>query len=117
MFSFVTGQSLFCTLIDIIDDDIVESKETISLVLRPLDSSPGVRISRSLSTVEIIDNDAGMANLNSSNAKVTAYHSVPGSRPLPGKRPCTAFLGVNIVASIYTYGSYVPGKRPCGPKS
>ena len=59
MFSFVTGQSLSCTLIDIIDDDIVESKETISLVLRPLDSSPGVRISRGLSTVEIIDNDIG----------------------------------------------------------
>ena len=59
MFSFVTGQSLSCTLIEIIDDNTVESRETISLILQPLDSSPGVRISRGLSTVEIVDNDIG----------------------------------------------------------
>ena len=59
MFSFVSRKPLSCILIDIIDDKVVESKETISLILRPLDSSSGVRISRGLSTVEIIDNDAG----------------------------------------------------------
>ena len=66
IFSFVTGQSLSCILIDIIDDKDVESTETISLILQPLDSFPGLRISRGLSTVEIIDNDidAGMANFN-----------------------------------------------------
>ena len=58
MFSFVSRKPLSCILIDIIDDKVVESKETISLVLQPLDSSSGVRISRGLSTVEIIDNDA-----------------------------------------------------------
>ena len=60
MFSFVTGQSLSCILINITDDKIVESNETISLILQPPDSSSGVRISRGLSTVEIIDNDAGI---------------------------------------------------------
>ena len=45
------------------------------------------------------------------------YHSVPGKRPLPGKRPCTPFQGVNVVASIQTYGILIPGKRLCGPKS
>ena len=35
----------------------------------------------------------------------------------PGKRPCTSFQGVNVAASIQTYGNYVPGKHPCGPKS
>ena len=30
------------------------------------------------------------------------YRSVLGKRPLPGKRPCTAFQGVNVAASIYT---------------
>ena len=45
------------------------------------------------------------------------YRSVPGKRPLPNKRPCTAFQGVNVAASIQTYGKYVPGKCPCGPKS
>ena len=71
--SFVTGQFLSCIMIDIIDDKDVESKETISLILQPLDSSPGLRISRRLSTVEIIDNDinAGMANFN---AKYTTEH-------------------------------------------
>ena len=59
MFTFVTGQSLSCILISIIDDSIVENKETLSLILQPLDSSPGVRISRGRSTVEIIDNDQG----------------------------------------------------------
>ena len=58
MFSFVSRKPLSCILIDIIDDKVIESKETISLVLQPLDSSSGVRISRGLSTVEIIDNDA-----------------------------------------------------------
>lgn len=57
MFSFVTGQFLSCIQIDIIDDSIMESKETLSLLLQPLDSSPGVRISRGQSTVDIIDND------------------------------------------------------------
>ena len=60
MFSFVTSKSLSCILINIADDKVVESNETISLILQPLDSSPGVRISRGLSTVEIIDNDAGI---------------------------------------------------------
>ena len=45
------------------------------------------------------------------------YRSVPGKRPLPGKRPCTSFQGVNVAASMQTYGSYVPGKCPWGPKS
>ena len=40
------------------------------------------------------------------------YRSVPGKRPLPGKHPCTSFQGVNVAASIQTYGNYVPGKRP-----
>ena len=45
------------------------------------------------------------------------YHSVPGKHPLPGKRLCTEFQGVTAAASIQTYGIYIPGKRPCGPKS
>ena len=45
------------------------------------------------------------------------YHSVPGKRPLPGKRSCAEFQGVTVAASIQTYGIYIPGKRPCGPKS
>ena len=45
------------------------------------------------------------------------YRSVPGKRPLPGKRPCTSFQGVYVSAFIQTYGSYIPSKRPCGPKS
>ena len=36
-------------------------------------------------------------------------------RSVPGKRPCTSFKGVNVAASIQTYGNYVPGKRPHGP--
>ena len=43
-------------------------------------------------------------------------YNIPGKRPLPGKRPCTAFQGVNVPAYIQTYGNYVPGKRPCRPK-
>ena len=38
-------------------------------------------------------------------------------RSVPGKRPCTSFQGVNVAASIQTYGNYVPGKHPCGTKS
>jgi hypothetical protein len=74
IFSFVTGRSLSCIFIDIIDDNIAESKETLSLTLQPLDSSPGVRISRGQSTVEILDNDAGMETLNSANAKYSISH-------------------------------------------
>ena len=48
---------------------------------------------------------------------VIKYCNVPGKRPLPGKRPCTSFQGVNVAASIQTYGNYVPVKCPCGPKS
>ena len=62
-FSFVTGQSLSCILIEIIDDNIEERKETLSLILQPLDSSPGVRISRGQSIVEITDNDVGKFTL------------------------------------------------------
>ena len=45
------------------------------------------------------------------------YCSVPGKRPLPGKRPCTAFQGATVAASIQVYGILIPGKRPCRPKS
>ena len=45
------------------------------------------------------------------------YRSVPGKRPLPGKHPYTEFQGVTVAASMQTYGVYIPGKRPCGPKS
>ena len=41
---------------------------------------------------------------------------VLGKRPLPGKRPCTAFHGATVAASIQTYGILIPGKHPCGPK-
>ena len=44
------------------------------------------------------------------------YRSVPGKCPLPVKRPCSAFQGVTVTASIQTYGSYILGKCPCGPK-
>jgi hypothetical protein len=44
------------------------------------------------------------------------YRNVPGKRPFPGKRPCTAFQGVTVAASIQTYGILIPGKRPCRPK-
>ena len=45
------------------------------------------------------------------------YRSVPGKRPLPGKRPCTACQGAIVAAYIHTYGILILGKRPCGPKS
>ena len=45
------------------------------------------------------------------------YRSIPGKLPLPGKCPCAEFQGVTVAASIQTYGIYIPGKRPCGPKS
>ena len=48
---------------------------------------------------------------------ITIYPSITGKPPLSGKRPCTSFQGVNVAASIQTYGSYILGKRPCGPKS
>ena len=35
---------------------------------------------------------------------------------LPGKHLCTALQGVNVAASIQTYLTCIPGKRPCGPK-
>ena len=31
---------------------------------------------------------------------ICVYHSIPGKHPLPGKRPCSAFQGVNVTASI-----------------
>ena len=39
-----------------------------------------------------------------------AYHSVPG------KRPCTAFQGATVAASIQTYGILILSKCPCRPK-
>ena len=45
------------------------------------------------------------------------YRSILGKRPLPGKHPHPTFQGVNVAASIQTYGILIPGKRPCGPKS
>ena len=42
------------------------------------------------------------------------YCSIPGKRPLLGKRPCTEFQGVNVAASIQMYGNYILGKCPCG---
>ena len=45
------------------------------------------------------------------------YRSFLGKCPLPGKRPCISFQGVNVAASIQMYGNYIPGERPCGPKS
>jgi hypothetical protein len=44
------------------------------------------------------------------------YHSVPGKPPLPGKRPCTTYRGLNVAASVQMYAIYIPGKRPCRPK-
>ena len=45
------------------------------------------------------------------------YRSVPGKRPLPGKCPCTLYLISRGQCSSFSYGNYIPGKRPCGPKS
>ena len=44
---------------------------------------------------------------------VGLYHSVPGKRRFPCKRPCTAFQGATIAAS---HRNLLPGKCPCGPK-
>ena len=33
-------------------------------------------------------------------------------RSVPGKRPCTAFQGVTIAASMQIYGILIPGKCP-----
>ena len=41
------------------------------------------------------------------------YHNIPGKRPCP----CTTFQGATVAASIQTCGIFIPGKRPCGPKS
>lgn len=57
MLSLVTGQFLSCVRVNIIDDSIAEGKETLSLSLQLLEPSPGVRISRGQSMVEITDND------------------------------------------------------------
>ena len=54
---------------------------------------------------------------NSSLVLHCIYRSVPGKRPLPGKRLCAEYQGVTVAASLQTYGIYIPGKRPCGPKS
>ena len=35
---------------------------------------------------------------------------------VPGKRPCTTFQGATVAASMQTYGIFILGKRPCGPK-
>ena len=51
------------------------------------------------------------------NIKIAVYRSVLGKCPLLGKRPCTAFQGATVAASIQTYGILIPGKRPFGPKS
>ena len=48
---------------------------------------------------------------------LNTYCSVLGRRPLPGKFLCTEFQGVNIAASMRTYGIYILDKHPCGPKS
>ena len=45
------------------------------------------------------------------------YHSVPGKRSLLGKRPCIAFQGATVAASIQTYGILILGKHPCRQKS
>ena len=39
------------------------------------------------------------------------YHSILGKCPLPDKHSFTSFQGVNVAASIQTYGSYIPDKR------
>ena len=42
------------------------------------------------------------------------YRSVPSKHPLPGKRPCAAFQGVYVAASIQTYGILIPGSAHAG---
>ena len=44
------------------------------------------------------------------------YRSVLSKCPLPGKRPCTPFQGVNVAASIQTYGILILEECPCRPK-
>ena len=41
--------------------------------------------------------------------------ALPRSVLEPVKCPCSTFQGVDITASIQTYGNYIPGKRPYGP--
>ena len=45
------------------------------------------------------------------------YRSIPDKRPLPRKRPCTEFHGVNVAASIQMYANYILGKCLYGPNS
>ena len=44
-------------------------------------------------------------------------NTVVSRRPLPGKRLCIAFHGVNIAASIQTYAIQTQGKHPYGQVS
>lgn len=48
--------SSFCVNVTIIDDTILEGKEVFTVTLST--DYPGVRISRALSIVEIVDNDS-----------------------------------------------------------
>ena len=47
--------------------------------------------------------------------------SMSMTRNIEGICPCAKFQGVKVqyyvAASIQTYGNYIPGKRPYGPKS
>ena len=56
-----------------------------------------------------------LIRLDSWNSKAISanYCSV---RSLLGKRPCTSFQGVNVAETIETYGNYIAGKHPWGPK-
>ena len=51
-------------------------------------------------------------NFKANPALLSNCRSVPDKHPLLGKRPCTAFQGVYVAASIQTYGDYIPGKHP-----
>ena len=42
--------------------------------------------------------------------------SVPDKQPLPDKRPCTAFQGATVAASIQMYGILILDKHPCRSK-
>ena len=44
-------------------------------------------------------------------------NTIVSRRPLPGKRLCIAFHGVNIAASIQMCAIHTPGKRPYGQES
>ena len=35
--------------------------------------------------------------------RLLPYRSVPGKCPLPGKRPCTAFQGATVAASVWNF--------------